>query len=364
MTQNEEKVFFLGIEATGRTVALLSNEAGEVVGKGTAGPSVYSIVGQEKCGQALWVAIISAFAMAGFNTRDLLAAGVALPEVKAICIGMTGIEKSKDEAAVRRIVAGFNLGSNIQVVPEARAVLKAGTEKENGVAIIAGESGSVFALGPGGRTARAGGGGYLIGDEGSAHQIGLEAIRAVLRSFDGRGEETELTPLVFQEWKLNPNRPDLLAGQVYKLATGPGTGGNKAQLEETTEGYKRALASLAPLVERASAKGDRVAGQLLDGVAGEISRSVKAVISRAGLEGETKSPSGGSNLSIFSLAGKAGLLKTDQPGIPLVCYGSAISSPYGELRGRVSRLLPECEPPLIVTNPAEGALLLATEENY
>src|SRR5439155_10636 len=46
---------------------------------------------------------------------------------------------------------------------------------------------------------RAGGWGYLVGDEGSAVWCGLEALRAVAHAVDGRGAPTRLTPLLFQE---------------------------------------------------------------------------------------------------------------------------------------------------------------------
>src|SRR5215217_1934342 len=47
-----------------------------------------------------------------------------------------------------------------------------------------------------GRNARAGGHGYLLGDEGSGYWIGREAVRAALRAADGTGPPTVLAALV------------------------------------------------------------------------------------------------------------------------------------------------------------------------
>lgn len=361
--------YYLGIEATGRTVALLAEADGTIVGRGTAGPSVYSNVGVDNCSQALWTAIIGAFAKAGYNTRDLAIAEAALPDVEAVCVAMSGVERPKDEAAVRRIVNEFNLTNKITVVSEAHGVLQAGSPDGFGVAVLGGESGLAYAFAPDGKSARAGGWNVLVGDEGSAHYIGLRAVRGVLQAADGRGPETELTALITQEWKLNPTRPDMLAEHVYRLATGPGTGGNKAQIEDTVEGYKREMAALAPLVERSAAKGDRVAQQILEEAADNLAQAVRAVINRSGLweqyqalfrRGGTTGQLGRRS-SGYELAGKAGQKVVESAALPLTLYGSVVNSTAGELRRRLVQHLPQCSEPIIVTELAQGALKIAIQ---
>ncbi len=361
--------YFLGIEATGRTVALLTDADGEILGKGFAGPAVYSQVGQERSEQALWTAIIGAFAGAGYSTRDLLSGGGVLPQVAAICVGMSGVERPKDENQVRRILTGFNFSKNMLVTSDAHIVLEAGFlppegEDENrpayGVAVLGGENGLAFAKGREGQTARAGGWGYLLGDEGSAHYIGLEAVKALLRQADGREAATILTGMVGQEWKMPANRPDSLSQRVYTLLAGLGSGGNKAQQAETLENYKRALAALAPLVERSAALGDQVAGQILDKVADEMARAVKAVIERTGLDKLPPVP------AKFRLGGldfqlTPGVGQVNSPKIPLAIYGSVMLSNPGELRRRLQERLPQCDAPIATINPSEGAVRLAQQ---
>ncbi len=361
----EEQPYYLGIEATGRTVALLAGPDGEILGEGTATSAVYSVMGQERSSQALWTAIIGAFSSAGINTRDLLQANLTLPEVAAICVGMTGVERPKDESQVRRILNSFNLTKNIIVTSDAHIVLEAGCNLENfsdpafGVAVLAGETGQAFAKGRDGRTARSGGWGYLLGEEGSAYYIGLQAVKALLRAADGRGRETALAAMVEHDWKIPANRPDTLAQRVYSLLAGLGTGGNKAQLEESQETYKRTLAGLAPLVEQAAANGDEVAAAILDDAARSLAEAANAALARVGLDQPAPAPAKSPTFQIggipFNLGGQAG--GTEK--FPFAIYGSVLLSNPGQLRDRLQAALPHCDDPIAVLNPAEGAVRLA-----
>ncbi|MDB5081656.1 MAG: hypothetical protein JWP00_3580 [Chloroflexi bacterium] len=357
----EEQPYYLGIEATGRTVAVLAGPDGEILGEGTATSSVYSVMGQERSSQALWTAIIGAFSSAGINTRDLLRANQTLPEVAAICVGMTGVERPKDESNVKRMLNRFNLSKNIIVTNDAHIVLEAGCNLEDfaepayGVAVLAGETGLAFAKGRTGQTARAGGWGYLLGEEGSAHYLGQQAVKALLRAADGRGKPTALAALVEHEWKIPANRPDSLSHHVYSLLAGLGTGGNKAQIEESQETYKRALAQLAPLVERAAANGDEVAVAILDETSAQLAEAASAAIVKVGLD--QPAPAKGATFQIggmsLNLGGKG------QEKIPFAIYGSVLLSNPGQLRTRLQEALPQCDDPIAVLNPAEGAVRLA-----
>lgn len=357
----EGQPYYLGIEATGRTVALLAGPDGEILGEGTAPSAVYSVMGQERTSQALWTAIIGAFSSAGINTRDLLQANLTLPEVAAMCVGMTNVERPKDEGQVRRMLNSFNLTKNIIVTSDAHIVLEAGCNLENfsepayGVAVLGGESGLAFAKGRDGQTARSGGWGYLLGDEGSAHHLGLQAVKALLRAADGRGEPTALAAMVEKEWKIPANRPDTLAQRLYSLLAGLGTGGNKAQLEESQETYKRTLAGLAPLVERAAANGDEVAVGILDETAGQVAEAATAAAARVGLD--QPAPAKGATFQIGGMALNLG--GQGQEKIPFAIYGSVLLSNPGQLRDRLSAALPDFDDPIAVLNPAEGAVRLA-----
>src|SRR5207248_11531548 len=77
--------------------------------------------------------------------------------------------------------------------------LYAGNPAGCGVVRIAGTGSIAYGRNEEGEEDRAGGWGYLIGDEGSAVWCGLEALRAVAHAVDGRGSPTHLEPLLFHE---------------------------------------------------------------------------------------------------------------------------------------------------------------------
>ncbi len=106
---------------------------------------------------------------------------------------------------------------------------------------------------------RAGGWGYLMGDEGSGYAIGQAALRAVLRAFDGRGAQTALTSAVLAHWGLSA--PPDLVGRVYRENHAPAD-----------------LAALAPLVEAAATCEDAVSQEILREAGHELALAVKAVV--------------------------------------------------------------------------------------
>ncbi len=72
--------------------------------------------------------------------------------------------------------------------------LEAAFDTGPGVIVIAGTGSIAYGRDQQGRTARAGGWGFAIGDEGSAHWIGKAAVNAVLRASDPRDGTHETDP--------------------------------------------------------------------------------------------------------------------------------------------------------------------------
>ncbi|MCA9132851.1 MAG: hypothetical protein KDA45_06840, partial [Planctomycetales bacterium] len=69
---------------------------------------------------------------------------------------------------------------------------------ENGIALIAGTGSMAWGRNTHGQTARCGGWGYLLGDEGSAYALALAALQKACQSADGRGRQTSLLPTLLQ----------------------------------------------------------------------------------------------------------------------------------------------------------------------
>jgi len=111
------------------------------------------------------------------------AAGIRPEQVSATCVGGSGAARPELAAIVHAILAGI-LSSPIKVVGDMEIALEAAFEDGPGVMVIAGTGSIAYGRDDKGRTARAGGWGFEIGDEGSAHWIGRTAVGLVLRASD------------------------------------------------------------------------------------------------------------------------------------------------------------------------------------
>jgi N-acetylmuramic acid 6-phosphate etherase len=302
----------LGIDGGGtRTVAMLAARGGTggwtLLGRGESGPSNRQAVGTPAALAALDEAIDRAFAAAG-KTRC---------EVRAACLGLAGAGRPGDQEIIREWAARASLAADVQVIEDAALLLAAGTPDGWGVAVVAGTGSMAYARSPGGRTARSGGWGPLLGDEGSGYAIALAGLRAAARSADGRAQATPLTDKLLAAFGLS--RPDELVGVVYR-------GGDRA-----------ALAALGPVVLEAADDGDPVAEEIVRDAADELASAAAAAARQLNLG------------AAFPVALAGGLL---------------VASPaYRErfLTALTARGLAP-GPVALVTEPAEGAVKLALEK--
>ena len=109
-----------------------------------------------------------------------------LAPVDVICLGLAGFDRPDD----RKLLAGWadeaRWARRLVMVNDGDLVVAAGTPEGWGVGVIAGTGSIAVGRAQDGRTARAGGWGHLIGDEGSAYGVVLDALRLVARRADGR----------------------------------------------------------------------------------------------------------------------------------------------------------------------------------
>ena len=128
----------------------------------------------------------------------------------------------------------------------------------DGISVIAG-TGSMAYGEYAGRTARAGGWGELIGDEGSAYWIAREGMNLFSRMSDGRTPRGPLYELVRTRFNLAVDLD--LCAHVY----GEGASGRSA------------FASFAPIVHDAARAGDAAAAEIFRRGADELFQCVRAV---------------------------------------------------------------------------------------
>lgn len=233
------------------TTCVLLDSSGQILGVGRGGPvdHLYKASGRRQTRQALREAFTSAQSAAKRRLR-----------LRAVVVGLTGLEPgSSMSRAAARIVREVAPARVVRVTWDGEVAFAGAAAGRPGVMVIAGTGSVAFGRNASGRTARAGGFGYLIDDQGGGVSIGQAALRAALRSTDGRGGPTALLPLIAARLGRWPRIRERVYGE---------TGG------------RTLLASLVPLVEKAARRGDPVAREILQQAGRELAELVLAVAAR------------------------------------------------------------------------------------
>jgi N-acetylglucosamine kinase-like BadF-type ATPase len=294
----------LGIDAGGtKTVCQLADEQGGVLAE-SRGPGANLQVGGE-----LEVEKTLHQVMDG-----VLAQAAVAPS--AVCLGMAGVDRPEDAAVVRGLLTRISHRARLLVVNDALIALEAGAPRAPGLVIVAGTGSIAYGRDAGGHAARAGGWGYVLGDEGSGYWLGRQALRAVVRAADRRGPETRLTPRVFAHYGVK-GAPDLVHA-LYGGGLNP-----------------PAIAALAANVEAAAEEGDAVALHIVRAGAEELASLAASVARRLDLHDQA---------------------------VPVVLAGGILHA-LPQFRTRVTLRVGELLPRAVVTplavEPALGAARLA-----
>lgn len=294
----------IGIDAGGtKTVALLADADGQIVSEGRAGAANLHTEGELEVEKILHTVIDRAT-----DGRDVT--------LSAVCLGIAGVDREDDARIIRGIMRRMGYRANTVIVNDALIALVAGAGANPGVVVIAGTGSIAYGVSPQGLAARSGGWGPTLGDEGSGYWVGRRALAAVMRDADGRGPHTALTPLVLKHFSL-PN-PQALVAVIYH------------QPHE-----RRAIASLAAVVDRARAEGDTVAIDIMSRAADELGLAAASVINRLDMRGEQ-----------FPILLAGGMLRES----------TWLAS---EVRGRMAEVAPRSAVALLTEEPAVGAVRLA-----
>lgn len=246
----------LGIDGGGTsTVAWLASASiHDVLGVGTAGPSNQRAVGPQTAIANLDNAVQDAFNRAGIERQT----------VRAACFGLAGVDRPSDRAVVLRWADEQRISERIRVVNDAVPLLYAENGDGTGVALIAGTGSLAWGRTNDGRIGRAGGWGYLLGDEGSAYAVGLSGLQAIIRHVDGRGPATGLSEAVLHH--LSISQPSEIVSAVYG-----------------SEIPRGVIAGLAPVVFTQAELADQVACDIIRFQATELASMVTSVARRLGM---------------------------------------------------------------------------------
>jgi N-acetylglucosamine kinase-like BadF-type ATPase len=179
---------------------------------------------------------------------------------------MAGVDFPAEEQEVREAAERRRFAHRVAVGNDTFAVLRAGTERGWGVAVVCGAGINCIGVSPDGRHARFPALGPITGDWGGGFDVGLAAVSAAARSEDGRGARTRLERSVPAHFGLSA--PHELAEAIHR---------NRIDL--------RRVAELPPVVF-AEAATDEVAAQIVARVAAEVVALARVALERLGLERE------------------------------------------------------------------------------
>lgn len=240
--------YIIGIDGGGtKTVGLLTTETGEHIAKAEAGPSNYHVVGTEQT-QSVLKEIISK-----------LYTHVTDTPLNAIrfCIGMAGLGREEDRKIIGQICDEIGINKNRILTHDAHIALVGGIGKQEGVIVISGTGSIVYGINEHGKETRAGGWGYLLGDEGSGYDIALKGLQAVARAADKREPPTQLTNLILNRLELN--EPNNLIRWTHAAS-------------------RDEIAQLAGVVFKAAEIGDTKAEKIIDSAFSEFACAVETVV--------------------------------------------------------------------------------------
>jgi glucosamine kinase len=239
---------FLGIDGGGSKTSCLIGDEHSMLGSGVAAGSNVVRVGENSAKEALASAI----------QRACAGAKITPSQIDRTSIGVAGAARPEVSEIVRRMLAEMVSG-RIEVVGDMVIALEAAFGSGPGVIVIAGTGSIAYGRNSKGETARAGGWGFAVSDEGSGHWIGRAAVSAALRARD-EGEEprARLFENILEFWHLENHEQLVLAANaapqpdfaaLFPAALAAAESGDAAALAVLSQAGEE-LANLAKTVMR------------------------------------------------------------------------------------------------------------------
>ena len=249
----------LGIDGGGtKTVCILMDNTGQVLGRGEAGASNYQSVGK----QSAFLSIQSAITQA--------VAAMESVQVDAICLGLAGVGRPTDIEVVQTFVQQLQASnsvpitwalqpSHVVICNDAFIALVGGLGYPVGIVAIAGTGSIVFGRNSQGQTQRIGGWGYLLGDAGSAYHLAISGLRAALKAYDQVGKSTTLQDRLRKH--LGLSNLEEIVKIIYQ------------------QGWSvQEIAALAPIIAQEAVSGDEVSLCIIEDAVKELVQATQVVI--------------------------------------------------------------------------------------
>ena len=172
-----------------KTDLALLDASGRLLSLVRGGGSSIHYLGLDGCVEVLESLLESAIARAGLDTLDRRIASTAQ-------LLLAGADLPEELRALRARVEQLDWTERLVIDNDTVALLRAGTDRGWGVAVVCGAGSNCIGVAADGRQVRFPSLGDITGDWGGGNDIGLAALGAAARSADGRGRRTVLETAV------------------------------------------------------------------------------------------------------------------------------------------------------------------------
>ena len=235
---------FLGIEAGGtRTSACWMNAPGKVQPPVTFGPANLKLLTDPQLRDAL---------------RDIAR---VFPRPSGVGIGMAGARTAGDRQRIAAAATQVWPGCPLAITHDLEIALSAAGPRPDHprILVLAGTGSCCYGQDAHGQTARVGGWGHLLGDQGSGYDVAVQALRQVVETHDQTGRWSPLGASILA--RLHLHEPDQLVGWIHGAPKGE-------------------VAALAPVVFEAASLGNRIARGIVRQAADSLTRAAIACACR------------------------------------------------------------------------------------
>ncbi len=195
-------MWILGIDIGGSKIEVVLSQNERVVSTFRTNGINRQIAGEEMLAARLSEVVEHVLHNHGLVRADVLVAGGA------------GLGRAREQRSLEHILKSHGLADLIIVRSDAEIALWGALSGLPGVVVIAGTGSIVYGKNEKGKVYRAGGYGYVIGDDGSGFWIGRAGLRAAIAAAEGWGEPTVLKELVLK--RFNARQMEDIIPKIYE----------------------------------------------------------------------------------------------------------------------------------------------------
>lgn len=178
-----------------KTIVWLADMDGKVIGKGKSGPMSLAATTPDQAVSNL------------FEALEQATAELSSIDISQAVIGLAGVDTPYEVEKARNLFStALNNKFEIQklvLVNDTEIALASGTSAKNAVVLISGTGSNCFGQNSKGKKVKTGGMDFLLSDQGSGYDIGQKVLRAVIKAYDGRGNQTVMEKLVCEHFNIS-----------------------------------------------------------------------------------------------------------------------------------------------------------------